>query len=129
METSAVSGGQMRAYQMPILWITMVTGLKFDCFTALFTEYDDYCLVIEVDYRYMRDASLFHPGLNHRDREYEHHWLFLELMTAESAEPAAPAVETGSCVSPTMAKIDLGNAVFLGLRSVSPRRYGSPTAQ
>ena len=66
-----------------------------------------------MDYRYTRDAPLPHPGLNHRDREDEHHWLFPELKTAESAEPAAPAVETGSFASPTLARIDLGNGVFV----------------
>ena len=80
---------------------------------GLLTDYDGYHLVLEVDYRYMRDASLLHPGLSHGDRDYEHHWLFLELMTAESAEPAAPTVDTGSFVSPTMARLDMGNGVFV----------------
>ena len=96
--------------RVQILRIPTLAGLKFDCFTA---EYDDYCPVLAVDYRCTRDALLFHHGLNHRDRAYEHHWLFLALMTAESAEPAAAAVETGTFASPTMARADLGNDVFV----------------
>ena len=58
----------------PILWITTVPGLKYDCYSVILTEHDDYHPVLEVDYRYMRDASLFHPGLCCRDQDYEQHW-------------------------------------------------------
>ena len=51
--------------RVPILWINTSTGLRYDCYAALMTDHDGYWPVLEVDYRYMRDASLFHPGLNH----------------------------------------------------------------
>ena len=40
-------------------------------------------------------------------------------MTAGNAEPAAPAVGTGSFVSPKMARIDLGSDVFVAYDSRS----------
>ena len=40
-----------------ILWINTSTGLKYDCFAALLTDHDAYNPVLEIDYRYMRDAS------------------------------------------------------------------------
>ena len=99
--------------RVPIVWIDTSTGLRYDCFAAHFTDHDGYSPGLEVDYRYMRDASLFHLGLSHRDQDFEHHWLLPDLMTAESADPAAPAVATRSLVSPTTARIDLGNDVFV----------------
>ena len=44
--------------RVPIIWITTVLGLKVDCCNALCTDYDDYFPALEVDCRYMRDASL-----------------------------------------------------------------------
>ena len=70
---SNLLNGDRRA---PVLRITTVTGLKYDCYSALVNEYDDYRLALEVDYRYTRDASLPHPGLCCRGQEYEHYWLF-----------------------------------------------------
>ena len=99
--------------RVPILWITLVTGLKYDCYSALVTEYDDHHPVLEVDYRYTRDAPLFHPGLCCRAQEYEHYWLLPELMTVEDRGPVAPAVEGRPCASPSMARIDLGNDAFV----------------
>ena len=46
--------------RVPILWINTSTGLRYDCYAALLTDHDGYCPVLTVDYRYMRDASLFH---------------------------------------------------------------------
>ena len=77
------------------------------------TDYDGYCPVLEVDYRYMRDASLFHPGLNHKDPGYEHHWLFPELLNADNVENAVPAISIGSFASPNLARIDMVNEVFV----------------
>ena len=89
------------------------TRLKYDCFAAHFTDHDAYNPVLEVDYRYMRDASLFHSGLHHSHRDYEHYWLFPELLKADNAEPAAPAISTGSFASPNLARVDQGNDVFV----------------
>ena len=97
--------------RVPILWITTGTGLRYDCYSALLIDYGDYHPVHEVDYGYMRDAASFRPGLSRQDPDYEHHWLCPELMTEESTAPTAPAVESGSLVSPSVARLDMAKHV------------------
>ena len=99
--------------RVPILWINTSTGLRYDCYAAHLTDHDGYCPVLEVDYRYMRDASLFHSGLHHGEQGYEHYWLFPEMLNAENVENAVPAIPIGSFASPNLARIDLGNDVFV----------------
>jgi hypothetical protein len=78
------------------------------------TDHDGYGPVLEVDYRYMRDASLFHSGLHHGDQGIERYWLFPEMLNAENAEHAVPAKLTWEmmCALPTTAE-----------HAMSPRRY------
>ena len=47
----------------PILWVTTEIGLKYDCYSAFLTGFEDYQPVLDIDYRYMRDASCFYPGI------------------------------------------------------------------
>ena len=47
----------------PIRWVTTEIILKYGCYSALMTSCEDYQSVLEIDYRYMRDASCFHPGI------------------------------------------------------------------
>ena len=61
----------------------------------------------------MRDASLFHSGLHHGEQGYEHYWLFPEMLNAENVENAVSAIPIGSFASPNLARIDLGNDVFV----------------
>ena len=73
--------------RVPILWITTARGLNYDCYSGILSDYDDYSPSLDIDYQYMRDTSCLHTGLSCRDASYEHHWLFLDLVTQEEIAP------------------------------------------
>ena len=43
--------------RVPFLWITTVRGFKYECCSALPTDYNDYSPFLAIDHRYMRDTS------------------------------------------------------------------------
>ena len=108
--------------RIPILWATTEVGLKYDCYSALLTVFEDYQPVLEIVYRYMRGVSSFYPGVKIRDEGYEHHSMFPEMLCCGGLDPAAPAAEVESFVGPSLARVNLGNDVFI----VYDRRPSGP---
>ena len=85
----------------------------YDCYSALHTDYDEYHPVLKVDYRDLRDDSCVHLGLRCHDPEHDRRRLFPKLMTKEDSVPDAPAVDCGPFASPSRARLDVGNDVFV----------------
>ena len=95
--------------RVPILWITTETGLIYDYFSACRTDHDDYRL--DVNYKRMRDVTELHPDANCRDPKYEHHWLYLELITVVDHALKKPVFRYKPLKKPYKQILDLGDAV------------------
>ena len=97
--------------RVPILWITTETGLIYDYFSARRTDHDDYNPVTDVNYKRMRDVTELHPDANCRDPKYEHHWLYLELITVVDHALKKPVFRYKPLKKPYKMILDLGDAV------------------
>ena len=67
--------------------------------------------VMDVDYKYMRDVMDMHPGVGCRDPEYEHHWLYPELITVVDHALKKPVFRYRPLKKPYNRILDLGDAV------------------
>ena len=95
----------------PILWVTTTTGLKYDCYSALGTDHDEYKPVMDVDYKYMRNVMDMHLGVGCRDPEYEHVWLYSEVMGALESTLNESVPVCGTVREPYNAFADLRGAI------------------
>ena len=99
--------------RIPVLWVTTTTGLKYDCSSALRTDYEDYVPVMDVNYICMRDVTdtLFDASCRYPD--YEHHWLYPELIKVEIHALYKPVVDCGKVQEPCKAMLALRGAVHI----------------
>ena len=80
--------------------ITTATGLKYDCSSAVLTDYVHYSPGLATDYQNMRDASGLHPGLTSHSPYCAHYWLLPDLTQLEDVAQTMPAVTNGSFAGP-----------------------------
>ena len=107
------SSAQHDDRRIPILWITKTTGLKYDCFSALRTDHEDYIPVMDVNYKCMRDVTNIHLDASCCSPGYEHHWLCPELTKVENHSLNTPVVDFGTVQEPYKTVLDLRDAVLI----------------
>ena len=79
-------GGNDR--RKPILWVTSINGLVYDCYSATFSDYDGYQPVLETGSRYFHDVYVVYNGATYQDVHYEHTWAYLEPMSMDELSRA-----------------------------------------
>ena len=97
--------------RFPVMWIRTTTGLKYDCFSALRADHEDYTSVMDVNYTCMRGATDIHLDASCRGLDYEHYSLYPELMKAENHALNTPVVDCGTVQGPYKTILDLCGAV------------------
>ncbi|MFM7986507.1 MAG: hypothetical protein ACKPKO_45060, partial [Candidatus Fonsibacter sp.] len=74
---------------------------------------DDYCPVLNTDYKYFREITMILLDIKYGDPDYSHVWAFPEFCKAHDHSLAAPAITREIGGDGSVNRLDLGGSVFI----------------